>query len=142
MYTALNFPSSTLCPYCVDSQSACFCPVSDQKGRIAGSFRHYPYDYFVTATFYSAAKSLLAYVDISMHTVPMECAAGPHWHESEDGSRQKGAAPLFDARLAVTLGQHSTAREIIIMAAVVLLVKMRYGLDGEERYVQFKKKAE
>lgn len=77
----------------------------------------------------------MAYVDISMHTVPLDCAAGPHWNENEEGSQRKGVAPLFDARLAVNLGQHSTAREIIIMAAVVLLVKMRYGLDGEERYV-------
>jgi RNA polymerase I-specific transcription initiation factor RRN7 len=86
-------------------------------------------------TFYSAAKSLLAYVDIPMHTVPSESAAGPHWHETEDEDRYKMSQASVNSLLSVGLGRFSTAREIIIMAAIVLVVKMRFGLDGEERCV-------
>lgn len=84
------------------------------------------------ATFYAATKTLLAYINVSMHTVPAHTAAQYENKEAEEVNARR-AEPTLDARLIVSLGKKSTAREVIVMAALVLLTKMRYGLDGEER---------
>lgn len=78
---------------------------------------------------------MLGYVGIPMHTVPPHSAAGPHTADDDVESCQRSIRPTLDGRLSVNLGRKSTAKEIIIMAAVVVIAKMRYGLDGEERYV-------
>lgn len=68
-----------------------------------------------------------------MHTVPSGSAAFPHRGDGEDAGGRREGRPALDARLAVGLGKKSTAREVVLMAAVILVAKLRFGLDGEER---------
>jgi hypothetical protein len=70
-----------------------------------------------------------------MHTVPAQAAADLNQNQ-EDGEEERQyrrQSPLLDSRLNVSLGKRSTAREVILMAATVLVAKFRFGLDGEER---------
>lgn len=85
------------------------------------------------ATFYSAAKTLLAYIDVPMHTVPLSGASQPHRMDEDDEDMKRDSRPSLDARLTINLGKRSTTREVVLMSAVVVLAKMRFGLDGEER---------
>ncbi|UZJ57298.1 hypothetical protein CBS101457_006618 [Exobasidium rhododendri] len=76
-----------------------------------------------------------------MHTVPIDIAARTARADKDDDDEEdlveRRAEPQLDARLTVTLGRKSSAREVVLMATVVLLAKMRFGLDGEERFENY-----
>lgn len=132
MRMELNFPNWIRCQFFGDLWSGCCCLVS-RFVKWCEAFC--PNCLSLAATFYTAAKALLGYVGIPMHTVPPHSAAGPHTVDGNiESYRSNSIQPTLDGRLSVNLGRKSTAKEIIIMAAIVVIAKMRYGLDGEERW--------
>lgn len=91
-------------------------------------------------TFYVAAKRLLAYLNVPMNVVmgvasmqleQMACGEDSTTRAKSDVSGQPYAG--LDARLKVSLGRRTVAREIALMATILVLAKMRFGLDGTSR---------
>lgn len=85
------------------------------------SFFALPHD---PATIYTSAKSLLTFLEIPMHVFSPASVA-----ESSSARGNKK-----ELRRGVQ-GVSRTPRCVMLMAGVLIMVKLRYGLDGEERCV-------
>lgn len=85
-------------------------------------------------TFYVAAKRILSYIKIPINAVPDECTNKKEASESDDEVDSVSMKdPRLEACLQVTLGRRSVPREVIFMATVILVARLRYGLDGVSR---------
>ncbi|SPO39780.1 uncharacterized protein PSFLO_05261 [Pseudozyma flocculosa] len=84
-------------------------------------------------TIYCAAKRLLSFVGVQLHITPAAAAAG-----EESGAAVVGEGPAKrgrPSRRTRSMEQrYPVPREFIMMAVVLVLVKMRYGMDGQGRY--------
>ncbi|MCO5589745.1 hypothetical protein L7F22_043714 [Adiantum nelumboides] len=90
-------------------------------------------DLLLPPTMYCAAKRLIAYCEVPLVVVQESCST-IYIDQEKPLQRNRKASSEMDGRLAVGLHYTSVPREVVLMASLVLMSKMRYGLDGEERY--------
>lgn len=90
-------------------------------------------DMLLPPTIYCAAKRLIAYCEIPLVAVQESCST-LSLDQEKLPQRNRKASSMLDGRLRVTLQYTSVPREVVLMASLVLMIKMRYGLDGEERF--------
>lgn len=86
-------------------------------------------------TFYNPVRSLLTYVGVPLAVVPDDSVSDPWSLLGGSGEESDGhALPPIEGRLRNNLTPPHATRCSILMAALVVLIKMRYGLDGRMRY--------
>ncbi|PWN33760.1 uncharacterized protein FA14DRAFT_65136 [Meira miltonrushii] len=90
-------------------------------------------DLLLPPTVYCAAKRLIAYCEIPLVAVQESCST-LSLDQEKPPQRNRKASLMLDGRLAVSLQYTSVPREVVLMASLILMIKMRYGLDGEERF--------
>lgn len=90
-------------------------------------------DLLLPPTIYCAAKRLIAYCEIPLVAVQESCSTLSLGQEKQT-PRNRKASSVLDSRLGVSLQYASVPREVVLMTSIVLVIKMRYGLDGEERF--------
>lgn len=94
-------------------------------------------------TLYDPARALLTYLGIPLAVVP-DASVGDVWSllgvsegdlpEEDEHEQQRPAIPPIEGRLRNTFSAPHATRCCVLMAALVVIVKMRYGLDGRLRH--------
>jgi hypothetical protein len=91
------------------------------------------------ATYYRAAKRFLAYLDLPIFPVSATAASyddppGTQYTKARRHRARLTVPYARDKRLMVApRAEASVAREVVLISVVIIIAKLRYGLDGEER---------